>query len=223
MFKLGNRIWYAESGKAITRHQEWLVPTELFREGTSEEERHRSKGQTVALVTRNTAWKGWLEQERSTWKNAGSWIRAPRKMRRLFFNPEGVVMSYSWVIWCSRPPKTLLNLFGENVFSHLGITRDGLWVTGPGARFLWAATLWSNYYERLWKQEFYFFIIIMFWVGYVFSWFKIQQKYEKVQGEKSLPTPCLPGPHTSPTSTWTAIWNPPQAPFCFDRKIQIMF
>lgn len=161
MFKLGNRIWYAESEKAITRHQEWLVPTELFREGTSEEERHQSKGQTLTLVTRNTTWKGWLEQERSTWKNAGSWIRAPRKMRRLFFNPEGVVMSYSWVIcnWLQlvQPSSKDTFEFGENVFSHLGITRDGLWVTSPGARFLWAATLQNNYYERLWKQEFYFF------------------------------------------------------------------
>lgn len=41
----------------------------------------------------------------------------------VFFNLEGVVMNYSWVIWYSRPPKTLLNLFGE-VFSHLEITRD---------------------------------------------------------------------------------------------------
>lgn len=44
----------------------------------------------------------------------------------VFFNLEGFVMNYSWVIWYSRPSKTLLNLFGENVFSHLGTTRDGL-------------------------------------------------------------------------------------------------
>ena len=49
-----------------------------------------------------------------------------QKNEEVFFNLEGVVMTYSWVILRGRPLKTLMNLFGENICSHLGITGDGL-------------------------------------------------------------------------------------------------
>lgn len=121
VFNWANRIWYAESGKAITRHQDWLVPTELFspREGTPEEERLQSKGQTLASVTQIPPEKDDLSRKEAHGKIQEAGIRVPQEDEEIFFNLEGAVMNYSWVIWYSRPPKTLLNLFGENVFSHL--------------------------------------------------------------------------------------------------------